>query len=53
MSKKQIEIEIVRNLFEVELRDVRRLLDEVVKDKVCEQIENKKNVVLVEEFKKK
>lgn len=52
-SKKQTEIETVRNSLEAELRDVRRLLDEVAKDKAREQIENKKNAALVEEFKKK
>lgn len=52
-STKQSEVDTVRNSLEAELRDVRRLLDEIAKDKAREQIENKKNAALADEFKKK
>jgi len=40
-------------LFESELADARRLLDDTAKEKAREQIENRKNAALADEYKKK
>jgi len=40
-------------MFESELADARRLLDDTAKEKAREQIENRKNAALADEYKKK
>lgn len=52
-NRTQTEVDNVRSLFESELADARRLLDETAKDKAREQIENRKNAALADDFKKK
>lgn len=52
-TRTQTEVDSVRNMFESELADARRLLDETAKEKAREQIENRKNAALADEFKKK
>lgn len=52
-TRTQTEVDNVRSLFESELADARRLLDETAKEKAREQIENRKNAASADEFKKK
>ena len=52
-SRTQTEVENVRNSFESELSDARKLLDETAKEKAREQMENRKNAALADELKKK
>lgn len=52
-TRTQTEVDSVRSLFESELADARRLLDETAKEKAREQIENRKNAALADEYKKK
>ncbi|XP_015765214.1 PREDICTED: lamin-B1-like [Acropora digitifera] len=52
-SRTRTEVESVKNSFESELADARRLLDETAKEKAREQMENRKNASVADEFKKK
>lgn len=52
-SRTQTEVESVKSSFESELADARRLLDETAKEKAREQMENRKNAALAEDYKKK
>lgn len=52
-SRTRTEVENVKNSFESELADARRLLDETAKEKAREQMENRKNASVADEFKKK
>ena len=47
------EVESVKSMYEAELADARRLLDDTAKDKAREQIENRKNTAMADEYKKK
>ena len=52
-TRTQTEVDNVRSMFESELADARRLLDDTAKEKAREQIENRKNAALADEYKKK
>lgn len=52
-SRAQTEMESVKKSFESELADTRRLLDETAKEKAREQMENRKNASLADEYMKK
>lgn len=52
-TRTKTEVDNVRSLFESELADARRLLDDTAKEKAREQIENRKNAALADEYKKK
>jgi lamin B len=54
-TKETVEREIdgVKHMYEAELADARRLLDETAKDKAKQQIENSKNSALAGEYKAK
>ena len=52
-TQTQEEVASVRSKFESELADARRLADDIAKEKAREQIENRKNAGLADEYKKK
>ena len=52
-SRTKTEVETVKGMFESELADARRLLDETAREKAREQIENRKNAALADDYKKK
>lgn len=52
-SRTKTEVETVKGMYESELADARRLLDETAKEKAREQIENRKNAALADDYKKK
>lgn len=47
------EIDVVKNSYEAEIADIRRLLDLTAKEKAQEQIGNSKNAALVTDYKSK
>lgn len=52
-TRTKTEVDNVRSMFESELADARGLLDHTAKEKAREQIENRKNAALADEYKKK
>ena len=51
--KTETELQNLRSFFESKLADVNRLLEKATREKSHEQIQNRKNAALADEFKKK